>query len=356
MSFRAYFSTDAYRDTLFELAMLFKTRIISFDDADQLQTIIGSMATEPSFWDQHCQVTAQKYGDVFRTSLLNIITSQTQEHFDVLRAFALVFVLELDLSTSEPISESLQIFKESTSAIFGNRSDRAGAIVKFGREQLPIAILKKILNSSEVGHIKNIDTAVKEADQKISKWDNALNEHKIQVTALKKALEEQQHGFNFVGLYQGFSDMAATVTRELDKKKERLVLFGALIFSPAVVDVALIITKNISIDTLSLQAMLSLGAISLTCTAIFLYFFRILLRDIDSKDAQLVQLRLRMSLCQFVQNYAKFASDIQKDNPETLARFESVIFSGIVGTQDKLPSTFDGLEQIATLVKNVRGN
>lgn len=355
MSSIAYFSSNEIGHPLLDLIILFKTRKITFDGSNSLHEIIGLITTDADLWDRSCQVTIQRYNDSFRASLYSLINTPTQENFDVVRAFTLLFVLEIDLSVENPLVSSLQNFKEETAIAFSGRSDRAGVIAKFGAEHLPIAILKRILNSTEIGSLKNLDIAAQEVQGRISKWNTDLKESIDQVANLKSALEEQKHGFNFVGLYKGFSDMASIVTGELNSKRKRLVQFGALILSPAIIDVALLVTKKIDIDTLSVQAIISWGAISITCTAVFLYFFRILLRDIDSKEAQLVQLRLRMSLCQFVQNYASFASAIQKDNPETLARFESVIFSGIVGTQDKLPSSFDGIEQMASLVKSARG-
>jgi len=59
--------------------------------------------------------------------------------------------------------------------------------------------------------------------------------------------------------------------------------------------------------------------------------------------AQMMQLELRMALCQFIHNHA---DDYEK--------FENIIFSPLVSSDDKIPTTFDGMEQLAKLVSEFR--
>jgi len=89
-------------------------------------------------------------------------------------------------------------------------------------------------------------------------------------------------------------------------------------------------------------------------TLVMLYYFRVSLANYNSTRAQLMQIELRMSLCQFIQGYSKYSSEISKENENLLGKFEDVIFSNIMISEDKIPSTFDGLEQLATLIKAVK--
>ncbi|WP_162995768.1 hypothetical protein [Janthinobacterium agaricidamnosum] len=66
---------------------------------------------------------------------------------------------------------------------------------------------------------------------------------------------------------------------------------------------------------------------------------------------QLSQLELRKALCEFVQDYAKYASEIKEKNADTLARFETVIFSNIVMSDEKMPSVFEGIDQLSNLMR-----
>jgi hypothetical protein len=64
-----------------------------------------------------------------------------------------------------------------------------------------------------------------------------------------------------------------------------------------------------------------------------------------------MQIELRMTLCQFIQNYADTSKELKKNNEEAFEKFESLIFSSIVSSDENIPTTFDGMEQLASLVK-----
>ncbi|MBK7299223.1 MAG: hypothetical protein IPI79_01660 [Moraxellaceae bacterium] len=70
-----------------------------------------------------------------------------------------------------------------------------------------------------------------------------------------------------------------------------------------------------------------------------------------SIQSQILQIELRMTLCQFIQNYAEQSKVLKEQNKEGFEKFESLIFSSIVSSDDKIPATFDGVEQLASLLK-----
>lgn len=63
-----------------------------------------------------------------------------------------------------------------------------------------------------------------------------------------------------------------------------------------------------------------------------------------------------MTLCRFIQHYSEHAAAIKKNSDVTLDRFETVIFSGLVSNDSDLPATFDGVEQLASLFKTMKGS
>nr|WP_202819706.1 hypothetical protein [Thaumasiovibrio occultus] len=69
-----------------------------------------------------------------------------------------------------------------------------------------------------------------------------------------------------------------------------------------------------------------------------------------------MQLELRQTLCQFIQSYADYAKEIKAKDGASLEKFENLIFSGILADSDKVPSTFDGLEQIGAMLKSIKGS
>ncbi|RZG44732.1 hypothetical protein EXU28_13865 [Acinetobacter wuhouensis] len=92
----------------------------------------------------------------------------------------------------------------------------------------------------------------------------------------------------------------------------------------------------------------------ITMILITLYLVRISLQDKRSIQSQMMQLELRMALCQFIHNYADDSEALHKKNKEGFEKFENIIFSPIVASDDKIPTTFDGMEQLAKLIEVVR--
>lgn len=93
----------------------------------------------------------------------------------------------------------------------------------------------------------------------------------------------------------------------------------------------------------------------LALEVILIYFFRVVLSQFRSVKAQLLQIDLRVSLCQFIESYADYVGKLRKNDSTALNKFEALIFSGLVTEEAGIPSTFDGAEQIASLIRSVRG-
>ena len=93
---------------------------------------------------------------------------------------------------------------------------------------------------------------------------------------------------------------------------------------------------------------------TLSLVAISVYYFRVLLFNYKSVKSQLLQIDLRKTLCRFIQHYSDYSSGIKKQDSESLAKFENIIFSGIVSDEGSLPSSYDGIDQIGKLIKSVK--
>jgi hypothetical protein len=87
---------------------------------------------------------------------------------------------------------------------------------------------------------------------------------------------------------------------------------------------------------------------------LLLYYFRIVLNMFLSNRSQMMQLQVRNSVCQFIQDYVKFKHE-NKESSGGLEKFEALVFSSLAPSDDKVPSTFDGLDQLGDLVKKIKG-
>lgn len=78
-----------------------------------------------------------------------------------------------------------------------------------------------------------------------------------------------------------------------------------------------------------------------------LFYFRILLSNYNSANAQLLQLKMRESVCQFVEDYIKFKKTC---NVDELEKFEALIFSNLMPSAEQIPATFEGLEHLGKIL------
>ena len=96
-------------------------------------------------------------------------------------------------------------------------------------------------------------------------------------------------------------------------------------------------------------------AIPISTLMLFLFYFsRVGLQHVRSIQSQMMQLELRMALCQFIHNYADDSEKLHAKNKAGFEKFENIIFSPLVSSDDKIPTTFDGMEQLAKLVSEFR--
>lgn len=187
------------------------------------------------------------------------------------------------------------------------------------------------------------------------KLSQFINEKEKKVNQLAQQLEDQKTAFNFVGLSQGFENLL---------KQKRLAKWITL-FLMFVVCLMLIIFPllfigarflnwlegfNVKWNEIGWEHMLPILGLEF----ILIYFFRVILNHYNSIQTQIMQLELRQSLCQFIQSYADYAKEIKEKDGSSLEKFENLIFSSILSTPDKVPSTFDGLDQLANFVKEIK--
>lgn len=78
-----------------------------------------------------------------------------------------------------------------------------------------------------------------------------------------------------------------------------------------------------------------------------LFYFKILLANYNSAQAQLLQLRMRKSVCQFIQDYISFK---KQNEVGDLEKFDSLIFGNLMPNAEQIPSTFDGLDHLGKII------
>ena len=193
----------------------------------------------------------------------------------------------------------------------------------------------------------NIENQINLKKDELSKF---INDKKEEVVRLAQQLEQQKTAFNFVGLSQGFESLLKAKKNSQTIVLSLLFFIGIFLFIPLFTYIELNQVKDLSGDFLNWKMFLPFVSIEL----ISLYLFRVILTHYNSIKTQIMQLELRQTLCQFIQSYVEYAKEIKEKDSASLEKFENLIFSSILSTPDKVPSTFDGIEQLSNLIKNIK--
>ena len=221
--------------------------------------------------------------------------------------------------------------------------------VRFVRYQMVIGVVQRFFNHPRVGDIQSLDSLLKQAKSERETAESQIKEREAKVLELSKTLERYKTAFNFVGLYDGFKHLRDQKRSEANAGRAWLAILGLVMLIPFFLKFSAVFSPNsgLALDT---AAYVSFVGFELVLE----YFFRVGLNGYRSVRAQLMQIDLRMALCQFIQEYANYAKDIQKTSPGTLDKFDQLIFSGIVNDEGAIPSTFDGVEQLANLIGKIK--
>jgi len=339
----------------------FKGRLDSISTEDEFEmarnshihTIIQSMANKPEQWDKLCEINIIWIGDRFISSISNQGEELTKSLLDDTFSMCFRFLFELYLSLKTELALEFEKARKFAFQSIDKFEQYAKEQIEYAIRDMPIHIFKTIANSESIQSIKDFNEISALAVTKREEWENDLKNREKRVETLKSTLEKYESGFNFVGLFQGFDDMSKEKKTEKDGLLFWLRMLGFLIIIPLASELSVLYYHIESID--KIKNILALSIIpTVTLTAIFIYYFRVLLYNYKSVKSQLLQIELRKTLCRFIQHYSKYSSKLKEQDKESLAKFENIIFAGIVSDDEKLPSTYDGIAQLGDLVKSIK--
>lgn len=318
--------------------------------------IIGYIYKSPEGWDDRCSFNIKHIGDQFLQWLRDFDSSKPA-HIDNIYSMAYRFLCEFDflVGAGKELSMELGSIKNKIQHDTDEIDDDVRSQVIYASYVMPANIAKEFINDANIGVFKDFEEKKLEAENLKSKWDEEIQEKETAVNALRDKLAQYKTGFNFVGLYEGFSGLAEKKKKESFWLFMSLVCMGVLIVTPLATEIILSFTGMIDAENLGLAHLMVLLPL-ISIEVILIYFFRVILLNHRSVKAQIMQIELRQTMCQFIQNYTEYSSEIKKEDAGALEKFESLIFSGVLSDPEKLPSTFDGMEQIGSLIKSIKNS
>jgi hypothetical protein len=316
--------------------------------------IIDSLYRIPKEWDEKCKFNIGHGGDNF-IQLLRDFSESKSDEIDEIYSYSYMFLCEFDflIGSHKQLGMELNAVKHKIQHDTDEIDDSAKSRIIYASYIMPAAITKEFLNDANIGVFKEFEQKKAEAEELKKEWDLEIETKKAETETIKNSLDTYKNAFNFVGLNDGFGNLATKKKNEAFWAFWSLIVMGFLILLPLILEMNVVASTLNSEDKIGINHLLVLIPL-VSIEIILIYFFRIILINHRSVKAQIMQIELRQTLCQFIQNYADYSSEIKKKDASALEKFENLIFSGVLSDPEKLPSTFDGIEQIGNFIKSIK--
>lgn len=329
-----------------------KNKIIS-----SLRLIIESILNNLSEYDENCQSNIGWIGNNFISSLISFNAKQADVWPEINSIFtsAYRFLCELEFVIANDLNPDLSRVKRTVDENLSLFSQDDQSQILFANLIMPAQVAKRLINHKNIHEINLFNERYDSAINMKKAWDDELNLKTKEVNALKDKLEEYKTAFNFVGLYKGFNNLSTEKNVEKNWALGFLIGLGLLALTPVGTEIYLFLFQTQLFKSNANILIYSILPI-VTIQIILVYFFRVALFNFKSIKAQLLQIELRKTLCQFIQSYTSYAKEMKESDKVSLEKFENLIFSGLISNEENLPSTFDGLEQIGKIVQSIKGS
>ena len=351
---------------------------IEYHKIHYTQIILEEISQSDDCWLSICPFNYQHMGESFEKKLKILENNWHSEMLDNIFLMSIRFLQEAELTMRRQYREKIRnndyiyerIWEWFKSLTNNDISPTAISQLNYIQSDYSLILLNDYLGNKSFQAFLNYEENIKKIEQHSivlkETSDNiqkSADEKLEDVKRLDDRLKKLKKGFNFVALSDGFS-------RILNEKKVSKNLILILLFFIAVIILAIPLFKMIPVfkmipacEMIPICKIFSDGGTNLTWQQIaisaglelvLIYFFRVVLFHYRTVQTQIMQLDLRLSLCQFIQSYAEYAKEIKTNDKDALDKFENLIFSSILSSDEKIPSTFDGLEQLNSLIKQFK--
>jgi len=353
-----FFNTESLKITMREAERILQVVDKPTDAVKYKVEMLGSILVyingKSEDFDKKCQFNIQSIGSNLSARLHHANYDEKRIDVDYLLVTFHRFVTEYDLSSDNVLPIELEAYQHFIRSIVDDFGDVDHRSVKFTDQQLCVKMMKALLHDSKVGDLRNVPEAAKKINDVVVGWEQSLQEKNDSVVKLEKSLIKYKADFNFLAFDVGFGHLANNKYRELKWSRVGMAIFGMLLPIPLIFELVFVFMHRSDILKVDALFFIATGAISFSLTLLLIYFFKIILRNSESCKSQILQLELRRELCRFIQAYVEYAEDLKTKSPETLAKFESLIFSAITMSSEQSPSMFEGIDKIGDLIKSYK--
>lgn len=226
---------------------------------------------------------------------------------------------------------------------------------------MPYDIYRRFISSSDFQDAKKLTSNINVEREKLkTEVENIISlaggsiEYLDAVRQEAKDLEERltnvKREGNFKLLAKAFSALRKNKNSEVKYAQFRMWVFVGLLISLPILSFWYFQSKLNNADLLTLVKCIPLISLEI----LFFYFMRLFYIEVKSLKSQLVQIDLRLNLCEFIYDYIETRDKTHSDKVnDSWKAFESLIFSPIQPNEDKIPSVMDGTDALADLAGKI---
>lgn len=322
-----------------------------------LAQIIDLMISNAEKFDEYASLNAEWIGQGFIGEIKNYFALQAEKRPGAIRSiFTSAYRFLCELEFTQPGEPSFEVRKvmnfvhDNLEGFGGN--DRQQLV--YAAYTMPAQVAKKLIGHPSIADFRNFSDTVEASRKLKEKWDAELDERQKLLEGLTENIKKTTSEYNFVGLVHGFKGLKQKKETERRDSFISLIFVGCAMLALPLLQINFVMERLAQIEEHKATLVYSLPTI-IAVEIVLLYFFRVVLGQFRSVKAQLLQVDLRISLCQFIESYAEYVSKLREKDSSALVKFEALIFSGLVTEESGIPSTFDGAEQIASIIRSIRG-
>jgi hypothetical protein len=349
--------TALLRRLALELKVLPAESVEPIGILDNLKQIIDLMIANPTKFDDFASVNSEWIGGHFFSEMESYFNAPEEKRHGIIRSIftsAYRFLCELEFTQpAEPSFEVRKVMNFVHENIEGFQGTDRQQLV-YAAYTMPAQVAKKLIGHPAVTEFRKFSETVETSQKLREQWNADLDKRQALLQGLSENIKKTSSQYNFVGLVNGFQELKQNKESERTASFWSAIGIGLAMLALPAMQINFVIDRLADIENHRSTLIYSLPAL-ITIEIILLYFFRVVLSQFKSIKAQLLQIDLRISLCQFIESYAEYVSKLRETDSNALAKFESLIFSGLVTEESGIPSTFDGVEQVANLIRSIRG-
>lgn len=328
-----------------------KSTVNTKDFKDYLvTTVLHSVINNIEFYCRKSSFALTNYKATLIKRIQSKFTPNDEDIFNI--CYAIIYEAYISLPSPDGLEPELYNLVYFVRSKYKSLDSEAGMLSNIV-QNYHVWLMKYLFNHPAIESIaiveetsQKVTEVSSDIQQTIERWDNSLSQREEKIEAMEARLKDAETGFNFVGLTKAFIGLAFDKKKEIQNVEDSVRFWRSIAFIMPLITILIgAFASNVGWQVLAPMASMIL---------ISLYFYRVSITDLKSLRAQLVQLELRKALCQFVEKYTEYSSEVKDKNFNPLQKFEDLVFSSIVMDGQNIPSTFDGVDQISKFLKQLK--